>query len=100
MKRALLATSLIIPAAFGLNNLWIKVGYGAVVLVALFVLYKLIRTTEEEEKTLSKATGLPWNEMKAITKKGNRISKKKIEIEDAYDNAKIIKWNEGDKIYD
>ena len=82
-----------------LDPVWIKVGYGIIVLVALFVLYKLIKTTEEEE-TRETPEKLPWNEMKTITKKTSRIRKKKTGIEDSFDKAKIIKWSEGEKVYD
>ena len=98
MKKAL-SLLLFITPAFALSDVWIKVGYGVVVLVALFVLYKLIKTTEEEDKSTKKVE-LPWNEMKSINHKAGRLSKKKIEIEDAFDNAKITKWGEGDKVYD
>ncbi|MBR9678949.1 MAG: hypothetical protein GON13_01665 [Nanoarchaeota archaeon] len=84
-----------------LDPVWIKVGYGIIVLVALFVLYKLIKTTEEEsEETRETTEKLPWNEMKTITKKTVRITKKKSDIEESFDKAKLIKWAEGEKIYD
>ena len=82
-----------------LDPIWIKVGYGVIVLVALFVLYKLIKTTEEEE-TKETPVKLPWNEMKSITRKTARIRKKKTDIEESFDKAKMTKWSEGEKVYD
>ncbi len=99
MKRALLTPMLFAAPAFAISDTWIKVGYGVVVLVALFVLYKLIRTTEEEEVS-AHTEDLPWNEMKATVRKGGRITKAKTEIDDAFDSAKVAKWDKGEKYYD
>lgn len=98
MRKILLLSILMGTPAFGLDELWIKVGYGAIVLIALFVLYKLIKTTEEEEKTVK--IELPWNEMKSITKKTSRIRMKKESVDDAFDKAKLVNWGEGEKFYD
>jgi hypothetical protein len=63
------------------------------------VLYKLIKTTEEEE-VQETAEKLPWNEMRSITRKAGRLRKKKTAVDEAFDKAKIIKWSEGEKVYD
>ena len=99
MKRLLAALLFLNQAALAVDELWIKVGYGVIVLVALFVLYKLIKTTEEEE-VQETAEKLPWNEMRSITRKAGRLRKKKTAVDEAFDKAKIIKWSEGEKVYD
>jgi hypothetical protein len=99
MKRLIALLLLMNSTGLAMDELWIKVGYGIIVLVALFVLYKLIKTTEEEE-VQEIAHKLPWNEMRSITRKAARIRKRKMDVDEAFDKAKVIKWEEGERIYD
>lgn len=84
---------------------WLKVAYGIVAIVVTVILYKLIQNVEEEgepDDEKKQVEKLPWNDFKAIMKKPKNIKKtlKKVELEDAFYDAKKMKTRSGDDIYE
>ena len=89
-KKMLSLIGLLPNTVFAVSNEVIKIGYGSIILLILFVLYKIIKEAEKEVDN-ELENKLPWEELKSVTKSNSRTRKKKSDILESFDKAQKIK---------